>query len=91
MNRPSVATNSIIFLLSVYNETNSKLTTVTFDENVAQADNHSKKKEAVRNCLVCMPAPISMSQNCTILHCNSPVTEEDAAMQCVCRHCSDEH
>ena len=43
MNRPLVATNSTIVMLSVYNTNNSKLTIVTFDENVAQADNHRKK------------------------------------------------
>ena len=41
---PSVATSSTNFMLSVYNASNSKLTIVTFDENVAQADNHSKKR-----------------------------------------------
>ena len=46
VNRPSVATNSTICMLSIYNATNSKLTVVTFDENAAQTDNHSKKRSS---------------------------------------------
>ena len=35
VNGSSVATKSIIFMLLVYNATNSKVTIITFDENVA--------------------------------------------------------